>query len=97
MMGVNSFLAMDRACDRGPHWTWNHDSRCQAPQPHEPEASEVNSVMGRWDGGGRNDTPFQRVRNSRHQARSALNSAGSVFWSEGVVHGVQQVNHLPQE
>ena len=60
--------AMDRNCD---HCTWNNSSCHQAPQSQDPEASMIISLVGRLDCDGRNETPFQRGRNSCHHAKSA--------------------------
>ena len=67
IIGSNSFAIMDSACARGSHGTWNHDLPCQAPHPHDPDASDAISTTGR---SGRNDIPFHSTLNSCHQARS---------------------------
>ena len=70
---MSSFSAMDKACALASHGSWNHELPCHAPQPHEPEASDVILRLGRWDGGGRKEMPFHVVMNEAHHARSERN------------------------
>ena len=70
---MSSFSAMDSDCDCWSHCTWKQASPCYAAHPHDPEASVNKCVLGRSDGGLRNDVPFHRTVNSAHHARSALN------------------------
>ena len=52
------------------HCTWNQEWLCHAPHPHEPEASDVISSWGRWEGGERKEIPFHLVMKVFHHARS---------------------------
>ena len=54
----------------GSHCTWNQEWWCHSPHPHNPEASVMSSICGRWDGGARYKTPFHSVMNVFHHARS---------------------------
>ena len=78
-MGSSSFSAMDRVRDCASHCSWNQDLRCHAPQPQEPDASDVNSTKGSSAGVGRKETPFQSIRNDLHHARSERKTA-VVYW-----------------
>ena len=90
---ISSFAAIDNGQARSSHCSWSQWSPCQAPQPHDPDASVVSEVSGRRDGGGRNDTLFHLVRNVRHQARSArklwlrrmMGCVGGISWSRSSI------------
>jgi hypothetical protein len=59
---------------------WNHLLSQTAPQPLEPDASEI--IMAAVLDGGIRLTPFQTERNVFHQATSALASAlRDTWWS----------------
>ena len=61
---------MDSAWARLSHCTWNQEWLCHAPHPHQPEASDVISSWGRWEGGERKETPFHLAMKVFHHARS---------------------------
>ena len=44
-MGSSSFWAIPSDWDFEPHWSWNYDLPCHAPQ--DPDASVVSSMRGR--------------------------------------------------
>ncbi len=81
-IGWNSFTVMCTSLHAGGHLSWNHSpSAVWAPQPHEPEASDVIvaacpalvalSIM---------PVPFHLGRKMAHQIRSDLNPASSLIW-----------------
>ena len=49
-------------------------SRCHAPQPHVPEASDAISHSGRSCGGVKKETPFHSATKACHHARSDRNA-----------------------
>jgi len=44
MIRTGSFMAIWRCCDQSSHWSSNHSTPHQAPQPHEPDASDVSTI-----------------------------------------------------
>ena len=70
IIGISSFSTMDRAWARLSHCTWNQEWLSHALHPHEPEASDVISSWGRWEGGERKETPFHLVMKVFRHARS---------------------------
>ena len=73
-IGSSSFTTMGSGRELEVHCIWNQRFPYHAPHPHEPEASDANSLLGRSWGRSRIDTPFHSVTNRCHHARSALNS-----------------------
>ena len=82
-IGTNSFGLMWMSFHPSGQDNWNHLPSQTAPQPHEPDASEI-IVAAELDGDIRL-TPFQTERNVFHQATSALASAlRDTWWSSAV-------------
>ena len=71
---INSFTMMEAPTNLSSHCTWNQWVPCHAPQPHDPEASEAISTTGSCCAQGKNETPFQSLTKTLHQAKSDLNS-----------------------
>lgn len=64
-MGISSLQAM------GTCYPTAVGTKICCARPHDLEASEAISTIGRCAGSGREETPFHSGANSLHQARSA--------------------------
>ena len=65
-------LAIDKAWARLSHGIWNHAWLYHAPQPHKPEASDIISSLGRWEGGGREEMPMKVDHHTRSKQKLQL-------------------------
>ena len=79
---MSSFVAICLGEVDWSHSSWNQAGPDQAPQPHEPEASDVTKIA--VDGSEHGDTssaaPFQWELNTDHHLRSDRNSLFSLMW-----------------
>ena len=69
--GNNSFAVMWTLAQSSGHCSWNHPCPTEkAPHPNDPDASEKTSTEHSMVG--KNERPFQPLRNVYHHKRSAL-------------------------
>lgn len=74
-------------CVSAGHGNWNHLDPDQAPQPQDPDATEVTVNDGR-EVQGNVDTPFQCSANVLHHCRSAR-KLSRIWWWPLVALGVR--------
>ena len=79
----------------GGHFSWNQWCAKYAPQPHEPEASEVTVNDGvATPTADIRDIPFQCLRNRFHQQNE---SPGPNKWVGLVLSGFRKDDHTAKE